>query len=262
MFEKHKEKRPVKMRPVTPRSIGTTYFFRNRPLVSTLLHELSTSSKQEFSILFHACSIGAEVYSFVIQYLDEGYDKHFNIKCFATDKEQSFIDYARLGIYPNYTREGMHESEAGYFSNHGKKNLFRVVETVLEKVEFLPAANFVDFSTGAKYDVVFLLNCLVYVTQEQQSQTIDRVSRYNTEWLALTAFHTESIKADIDRNSYQPFTRNIREIHDSWLDRRVTSNVDERRPGIYANYSLPVFSEIPDYEYKYCSLFRKIPHSI
>lgn len=245
----------VRLRPVTERSIGTTAFFRNRMLLKVLFEELEKGGRQHYSVLFHASSVGAEVYSFVIHHLVNGYSRDFTLTVHATDLEPAFIDYAANGRYPSGILNGLQSSERACFQQNGET--VQVVENVRRQVEFLDAANFMDFEARQKYDVVFLLNALIYVPADQQALLLDRIASYNTRFLVATGFHMESIKQDLVRCAYGPITRELKSIHDGWTDRRVQTPVTEQRPGIYADWSLPEYAEIEDHEYKYCSLFTK-----
>jgi len=247
---------PVRLRPATETSIGTTAFFRNRVLFATLLNALAEKNKKELKILFLGCSIGAETYSFVIQYLTKAYEKLFNIICHATDKEGSFINFARRAIYPIQILEGMSEKERRFFHPLDTRNV-AVSQKVRRHVTFLDPCRAEFFSTTETYDVVFLLNLLIYVPAPSQSLIVDQIASYNSEWFITSAFHMKSIKADLRRNGYCPYIENIEEIHEAWLDRRVKTYGKETRPGIFAPWSLPEFSRVRDYEYLYCALFRK-----
>ena len=246
---------PVRLRPATEASIGTTAFFRNRPLYDVLLNKLRARGKSHYKILFHACSIGAEVYSFLIHHNLGGYIDDFTIELHATDLETNFVDYSRNGVYPSEILTGMTQEESSFFVN--TNNGASVVEELKHKVSFLDAVSFIDFESNQTFDVVFLLNTLIYVPENKQHEVIDKVATYNSDILVVSAFHMNSIKNDLSRNHYQPQLESQREIHDSWIDRRVSVNSNELAPGIYANWRLPEFSKIEDYEYKYCAIFSK-----
>ncbi len=246
---------PIRLRPAIENRIGTTAFFRNRPLYETIFQELLASGKSEFKIIFHASSIGAEVYSFIIEYLANNYNEFFNITCYATDIEQHFLNFSKAGIYPIQILQGMTPLEQSFFSTDEQNAV--VSDKVKNHLTFLPASSFTDFVSNDTYDIVFLLNALIYVPEEQQSLTIDKISNYNSKWFITSAFHRETIKSDLIRNEYYPIINNIELIHNSWLDRRVNTTINEKRNGIYADWSLPEYSEIEDYEYKYCAIFKK-----
>jgi len=246
---------PVRLRPTTRNSIGTTAFFRNRILFKTLLEELKACNLSEVKVLFHACSIGAEVYSFVIQYYVGGYDRYFNLHVEATDYEKEFVDYAVRGEYPLQVVQGFKGEEIRFFD--ANKNVLTIKNKVKGHVHFLNAKSFTEYETEKKYHVVFLLNALVYVEGEMQSNVIDAVSKYNSDFFVTTAFHMDRIKDDLQRNNYSPVLTNQSEIHDSWKDRRTNGEFGQLAPGIYADWRLPEFSKVDDFEYRYCSIFKK-----
>ncbi len=246
---------PIRLRPAIENRIGTTAFFRNRPLYETIFQELLDSGKSDFKILFHASSIGAEVYSFIIEYLANNYDKKFKILCYATDIEQKFLNFSKEGVFPKQILQGMTPQEKRFFSIAGDNTL--ISEDVKKHITFLPASSFTEFVSNDAYDVVFLLNALIYVPEQQQTVTIDKISGYNSRWLITSAFHKNAIKKDVIRNNYTPVTNNIELIHNSWIDRRVSVNGPETRDGIYTDWSLPEYSQIEDFEYIYCAIFKK-----
>jgi|GEM_PF-862092 polysaccharide pyruvyl transferase WcaK-like protein/ADP-heptose:LPS heptosyltransferase len=255
-----KQESAVRLRPAVRDAIGTTAFFRNRPLFHTLLQELEKSGRTQIRILFHACSIGVEVYSFVIQYLVQGYDKHYSIECYASDKESEFLNVAQRATFPSVVLESINPEERIFF-NPENSDRIAIDQNVLRLVTFLPPTDFTRFQSAQQFDVVVLLNAFVYVPANLQSLAIDRISTYNTEWFVTTGFHQETIRSDLRRNGYLPCTTNIREIHSSWTDRlRNKPTPKETLPtNIHTDWSLPPYSEIPDYEYKYCAIFRKEP---
>jgi chemotaxis methyl-accepting protein methylase len=152
---------PVRIRPAIGDAIGTTAFFRNRILNETLLSELLKAGHKKYSVLFHACSIGAEVYSFIIQYLERGLDKNFALTCQALDKQQEFLDFARAAQFPPEILSGCSINEKTYFIELNKQ--VSPINKVQNYVEFLPANDFLSFTSETDFDVVFLLNALVYV---------------------------------------------------------------------------------------------------
>jgi len=247
---------PVRLRPATTTAIGTTAFFRNRPLFQTLLEELAATGLKKCSILFHACSIGAEVYSLLIQYLIGGFNHQFDLQCFAVDKEPGFLAFAAQGVFPGEIEEGMTRAERRYFQPVPEG--LKISEELQARTSFLAPCDFNQFQPRRTYTVVVLLNALLYVPSHKQAQALDQIACYNTSFLAVTGFHPDQIKADMERNNYMPIIRNIEAIHESWTDRRVPMpSVPEKREGIYADWRLPPFSHIPDWQYRYCALFRK-----
>jgi chemotaxis methyl-accepting protein methylase len=234
-------------------SHGHTAFFRNRPLLQTLFAQLERAEQATFDVLFHACSIGAEVYSFAIaaRLLSS---KTFRL--FATDENAEFLEHAKNGVYPVEVLEGLSAQESSFFTRVDAHEV-QVALQCRNEVQFLAPESFVQFQSTNTYDVVFLLNALVYVDASAQSQAIKNIATYNTGFLLTTAFHMETIKTDLDRCGYMPVTNNLEAIHDAWWGRRQL-RTGFMVPGItYTSPALGPFSHIDDYEWKYCALFRR-----
>jgi hypothetical protein len=224
-------------------SIGATSFFRNRPLLETLLPLLRDLSSK---VLFHAVSIGAEAYSFAI------YCRMRGIRCDvidATDISENFLNYARRARYPAQALETMREEEKRFFEPCDDG--IAPTQPIRDAIRFLPPCSFVDARLPESYDVVFVMNALTYVTPEQQAQAIRNIAGYNNRYLILTAFHPLTIEEDLKANGYQPVLDNVEEIHNSWGDR-----VGQCAPKNHS-WMLPRFSKVEGYEYKYCAIFEK-----
>lgn len=248
---------PVRLRPAYDHIVGTTAFFRNRPLVSTVIGELKKLKASELTILFHSSSIGAEPYSFIISALNSGLSSKFALSCFATDLSQAFLDFAATGTYPVEVLKAMSSAESKYFSLG--KNECVVKKLVRDKVRFLEASDIRSFSPERPFDVVFLMNALVYVTEAEQRRVFERISSYNTHFLVATGFHQETIRSDLECNGYEPVLTNIEDIHNNWTDRiRPEPILKANLPSnIYADWSLQPFAKESDWQYKSCAVFRK-----
>ncbi|MSO69739.1 MAG: hypothetical protein EXQ98_05610 [Alphaproteobacteria bacterium] len=234
--------------------IGSTGFFRNRALLDTVHDCVDRLCPAPPRVLFHAVSIGAEAYSYVIgralrcPEADQG--------CDATDISLDFHGAAGRAIYPATVCQGMTSDEARFFEPAGVNNV-HVAEVVRRRVRLLPPASYVEFETDQRYDVVFLLNLLLYVDAAAQRRTFDRIARYNTRLLITTGFHPDTIKVDLSENGYQPITTNIAEIHEGWTERRILPPGFMVQGQTHCRPALPTFSPIADYEYKYCAIFEK-----
>ena len=249
--------RPVRLRPTVGQTIGTTAFFRNRPLLATLCDIIADSGQTSLSVLFHACSIGAEVYSFLIAAALHPVLKSVRITACATDLEPLFIEMARSGHYERSVLSAMRPEERAFFDEVSDSHV-AVCAAIRAKVRILDAASFVTFAPDHPVDLVFLTNALIYVDGDTQRETLRKISGYNTRWLITTAFHMDRIKSDLEALDYRPVLENMRDIHDGWTDRRVDTNNPLTIPNItYHAWNLPEFSHIEDYEYKYSSIFKK-----
>ncbi|WP_367606052.1 CheR family methyltransferase [Legionella sp. W05-934-2] len=249
---------PIRLRPVTDKSIGTTAFFRNRILLETVCEMISSIEKKEIRVLFHACSIGSEVYSFMITTALDQRLAEKRIKVACCDQETSFLDFGKSAIYPCEVLKGMYPKEQNFFERIDE-NLIRVKQEIRNNVTFLPASSFRDFMYPEPFDVVFLLNALLYLPKEDQAVAIDNIAKYNNSLFITTGFHFDCIKQDLQRNHYQPYLENAKQIHDGWVDRRkAIMDANEVIPGkIYHPWSLAPYSTIKDYDYLYSAIFLK-----
>lgn len=250
---------PVRLRPVINDRIGTTAFFRNRVLLETVNQELICNKSEDVTVLFHSCSVGAEVFSFIISFMLNPLLNERTLTVHALDIEPHFLFFAERAVYPKDILIGMKKQEVIFFECVDDENV-RPIKEVRDKVKFLSAGSFSSFGAECEYDVVFIMNSLLYVPSEEQSLVFDRIANYNKCHLITTGFHQDKIKDDLTRNGYAPVHHNMIGIHDGWLDRRLPqTNSSEIIPGkVYHTWSLPPFQEIDDYEYKFCSIFKKI----
>jgi hypothetical protein len=225
---------------------GATAFFRNRPLLETLMGLLEGGA----TVLFHASSIGAEVYSFAIYARRRGID----VKICATDINPDFLSYSRRGRYPAEILDTMTAEERGYFERTDDE--VTPVEAIKKMVTFLPPASFVDAVVEGSFDLVFVTNAMTYVTEAEQAVAIDNIARYNRRLLIASAFHPDTIEQDLTRNGYAPVLTNISAIHNAWEERIRPGFTPERGTPEYS-WVIPPFSEVEGWRFKYCSIFEK-----
>lgn len=248
---------PVRLRAIDGKQIGTTAFFRNRALLRALIGRIEEAKLEKLKILFHSTSFGPEVYSFLIALSLNPNLAGIEVEAVAVDRSEIFLWMLQAGVYGEEILSGMTAEEASFFDRNGDGTV-TVCPRIKRKVRFLPSTSFVEFTTEEKFDVVFLLNSLLYVDAESQSQTLRNIATYNQRWLAITGFHMDRIKSDIQTCGYSPILDDIEEIHNGWTDRRVKDAESTVIPGVTFHYwGLPEFSKIEDYEFKYCALYEK-----
>jgi hypothetical protein len=245
----------VMLRVYSGEQKGATAFFRNRPLLATLTKLFENYPQKKINILFHACSIGAEPYSLAIQLKLSGITKKYQIKIDATDLNADFVQIAKNGCYDSSVINTATAEEAKFFDKIDN-NVVRVNSAIRKMVNFLAPRSFVDAKFKQQYDFVFVTNALTYVTETQQSQTIANIAGYNAKYLIVTAFHPDTIKADIIANGYEPVLENLEDIHNNWQERFLSEELLVKGKPEYS-FGLTPFSQIQDYEYKYCAVFKK-----
>jgi hypothetical protein len=204
--------------------------------------------------LFHSASIGAEPYSFAIWCRMRGIDCQFALEISATDINSEFLDFPRSARYPLNVLETMTAEEKVYFEPAGEDEV-TPVEEIRRMVGFLPAMSFLDPIAEA-FDVVLVLNALTYVSEVEQALAIQRIADYNTRYLVITAFHPDSIEADLGRHKYVPVMDNIEAIHNGWQERIQPEPAATRGTAEYS-WVLPPFSRVSGYGYRFCSIFEK-----
>lgn len=236
---------------------GATAFFRNRPLLDTVCAQLRARPASRLRVLFHAASIGAEVYSFVIHAVLDGVALERPIEVQATDINAEFLAFAARGRYPAEVLEPMTPAERAFFEPAGP-GLVRPIEAVRRRVRFLPPCSFVDAAFDAPFDLVFILNALTYVGPEEQSLCLRRVAGYCEDMLVTCAFHPDTIESDLRRIGFAPVTERIAEIHNAWTERiRVGEPPAPGTPEY--SWVVPPFAEVPGFEYRYGAIFRRLP---
>lgn len=243
--------------------IGTTAFFRNNPLYETLIDLMRESGRKTFKIMMHACSVGAEAYSFIAYLRNKNVLDDIDVHITATDAAANFVAYAKKGIYPSAIKEKMSTEERSVFLSLGKETSHVAIDPELHKrITFIDPVSYVDFETDENFDMVFNTNALIYVSAEEQAETIRKVASYNDFLFVCTGFYLETIKDDMVQNGYEPVLTNIKEIHNAWDGRIIDEKEFEKEYGEPFDHTknrayVPAFSEIEDYQYKYCSIFRK-----
>lgn len=246
---------PAMLRVYGGDKIGSTAFFRNRPLLDALLGLVRSRGKPDLRVLFHASSIGAEPYSLAAWAIMAGLAETIRLQITATDINADFLAVARAGVYPSQVLAGMTEAERECFVALDDGEHVGVRDDVRQMVEFIEPASFVDFETERRFDIVFVLNALTYVTADDQHRALQSISHYN-DWLLVTsAFHPDSIRDDLVSAGYRPLTTALEAIHGGWVERiRPVA----ARPGT-PEYSwvLPPFSRIAEHEFRFCALFEK-----
>ncbi len=234
---------------------GATAFFRNRPLLQTLDELLRSNRAPTLRVLFHAASIGAEPYSFVIHGMLSGLSERVILQVHATDINAEFLAHARAGFYPAAAIETLTPAERAFFEPIDAATV-RVCERVRKRVSFLPPCSFVDADFPQSFDLVFVLNALTYVTPAQQHEALLRIAGYNSEWLVMAAFHPDSVRGDLQAAGYVAVPDRIADIHNGWDERIRDADLPPPDSPDYS-WVIPPFAAVPGHEYRFGSIFRK-----
>jgi two-component system, chemotaxis family, CheB/CheR fusion protein len=161
--------------------IGVTNFFRDEKIFHVLkekiLPEWLESKLDEYClrIWIPGCSTGEEVYSIAIllQECLRGLTikKPYKILIFATDINESAINFARRGIYPSNISEEVSPQRLEQFFNKIDNNHYQVKNFIRENVVFA-LQNIILDPPFIKLDMLCCRNLLIYFLPELQKHLI------------------------------------------------------------------------------------------
>ena len=170
--------------------IGVTDFFRNKAFLETLTDLLRDLDCPR--VLFHACSVGAEPYSFAILWRER---VGTPIEIEATDIEPEFLRLALSLEHPLLTNQ------------------------IRDMVTFLPACSVTTFSSVKTYDAVICMNALCYLTPEEQVRAVWKMSSHAARYLCVSAADPKSLKRGIREANMRPVWKNWLAIYYGWGER-------------------------------------------
>jgi len=170
--------------------IGVTDFFRNMAFLETLADLLRDLERPR--VLFHACSVGAEPYSFAIVWRER---VGTPIEIEATDIEPEFLKLALKLEHPLLT------------------------DKIRGMVTFLPACSVTSFSSVKTYDAVICMNALCYLTPDEQVRAVWMMSSQAVRYLCVSAADPRSLKLGIREANMHPVWKNWLAIYYGWRER-------------------------------------------
>lgn len=154
--------------------IGVTRFFRDQEAFDSLKSKVlpQWTGKKNLRIWSTGCSTGEEVYSLAITLWEflENQKEVAEVKIFATDVDQSALDYASKGFYPDsvmadvdpvYLLKYFQKTEAGY-----------QVRDFIRKMVVFAAHNLLKDSPFSKLDLLVCRNLFIYLRPEVQSRIL------------------------------------------------------------------------------------------
>jgi two-component system, chemotaxis family, CheB/CheR fusion protein len=156
--------------------IGATSFFRDKEafeiMQKTVLPLLFKNKpyNQIFRVWVPACSTGEEAYSLAMllrEYMDK-VKRNIKVQIFSTDLDNSAIDTARAGVYPDsisvdVTAERLHR----FFSR--EDNSYRIIKEIRDMLIFAPQDVTKD-PPFSKLDLISCRNLLIYLGSELQKR--------------------------------------------------------------------------------------------
>lgn len=159
--------------------IGVTKFFRDPDAFDALKDALSEvvnnkRSGESLRIWVAGCSTGEEAYSIAMladECLQET-NKVIELKIFATDLEQTYLDVATSGTYPESISSEVTEQRLNrYFTQVGDQLRIR---PELRKSVIFAKHNMISDAPFTKVDLVSCRNTLIYFESELQERVLKR----------------------------------------------------------------------------------------
>ena len=180
-----------------------TYWFRDpahyRLLREKILPELALSSPQRLRFWSAACSSGQEPYSMSMavhehQQANPGQLKAI-VEILATDISSSMLDEARKGHYCGISvSRGLEpDQQESYFSVRG--NCLEVRPEIKRRVSFREFNLTRGYELLGRFDVIFCRNVLIYFSNAQKQNILNRMTRILNPGGYLFLGSTESLAA-------------------------------------------------------------------
>jgi len=159
--------------------IGVTNFFRDKEAFDFIKQKvipqiLERKTGGEIRVWIAACSSGEEAYSMAIvmvEVLEElEIRSKYKIQLFGTDIDQSSINTARLGIYPESIEDHVSAERLERFFLK-KDNKYQIKKEIREMMVFAPQSLIKD-PPFTKLDLLCCRNFMIYLTAELQKKLI------------------------------------------------------------------------------------------
>ncbi|MEJ6981823.1 PAS domain S-box protein [Pedobacter sp. P351] len=158
--------------------IGVTKFFRDQPAFESLYKDVLPRIVREkgdnsiFKIWICACSTGEEAYSIAIlidKYLQKT-TRSLDVKIFATDIDESNIEFAARNIYPDTIEKDIDEKTLDqYFIKDGKN--YSIIPRIRKQIVFA-RHNVIKDPPFIKNDLVSCRNMLIYMNSVLQQKVL------------------------------------------------------------------------------------------
>lgn len=163
--------------------IRVTSFFRDKELFENLSEKVlpqlipeDTPVGRELRLWVSACSTGEEAYSYAIlikEYLDH-HKLNVDVKIFATDLDQTSIEVAAKGIYPESIVADVSQERLDRFFERFNDQ-YQIKRTLRQMVVFAPH-NLLDDPPFTKMDLVSCRNVLIYFQPEVQKRVLAKLT--------------------------------------------------------------------------------------
>ena len=159
--------------------IGVTNFFRDpeafEALQTKVMPKLLVGKPDDYSIRawIPGCASGEEAYSvaIVLHECMEQIGRHFHIQIFGTDIDETAIDVARAGLYPESILADVGPERIKRYFIKEEDGQYRVKKLIREMLVFAPQ-NVIKDPPFTKLDLLCCRNLLIYLGAELQRRLL------------------------------------------------------------------------------------------
>lgn len=240
---------------------GATAFFRNRALLKTLESCIDQLPEEKVHVKVHACSVGAEPYSLIINHLASRVGAprglYPRIKVTASDVNPEFLDLTRKASYSLSLLSAFSDDEKQYVDILREDGTFTISDEAMKYIEIVGPESVLDSSPNDSYQITIMNNVLCYLAPDDQRKAIALAAKSTTEYLVLTAFDPDTIMRNIVEVGFEPVLENHEAIHYGWKDR---ARGQVPKPGTPAYFWMlgKYDAGREDYLYRYGTVFKKL----
>src|SRR5262249_24188674 len=155
-------------------------------------------SPRSLRIWSAGCATGEEAFSIAMTVADAlEFADAWNIHILATDVSRQALDHAEHGIYDARELEVINPRQREQYFSRSSNGHFVVKPRIRNLLTFAPM-NLAQVMYMGKFDCIFCMNVLIYLSEERQAQLMQRFYEYLEPGGYLLLGHAESIsKADV-----------------------------------------------------------------
>ncbi len=183
---------------------NTTYFFREKEHFDFLKREYLPKFKgNSFRVWSAACSRGAEPYTLAMVLDDALSVRRLSWEIFASDINMEELEKAVIALYPmseadkippDYLRRYCLRGENGFDGQ------FLIKDSLAQKVRFF-RVNLMEKlppELGGEFDVIFLRNMLIYFSEQERREIVERLVSKLKRGGLLFIGHSETLNRITD----------------------------------------------------------------
>lgn len=172
-----------------------TYFFREQKHFDYLCNDIlpAIRSGNKFRVWSAAASTGEEPYSIAMTLKDRCIND-WELLC--SDVNQTVLDQARIGIYPEVRTRNIPEKYLRRFCRKGinaHTGNIRINAELRQSVQFFSLNLNDPFPNIGKFNLVFLRNVLIYFENDNKTKILERVADTLVPNGVLFVGHSESL---------------------------------------------------------------------